>query len=189
MRKKAAKAFRLDFAEIDGRHQQVFNTYEEGKLTLDDYLSEVVFYEPRPFTSEEFKTFMFAQSQPFPDVLDLQYGAALFGRPHPPPSPRRVGIGSGPSPRRRGRWEGSLAGRVFMLPAIVRRLQALQPQSRRDQQRGTGACDLSDPALQPGGIDRPVRRLVIRSPAQARSRHLSTRSGRCPVAGRTDHLH
>jgi putative hydrolase of the HAD superfamily len=30
-----------------------------------------VFYEPRSFTREEYKAFAFAQSQPYPDMLDL----------------------------------------------------------------------------------------------------------------------
>jgi putative hydrolase of the HAD superfamily len=32
------------------RHHLTFDTYEEGKLTLDEYLGRVVFYRKRPFT-------------------------------------------------------------------------------------------------------------------------------------------
>ena len=70
-RRKAADTFKLDYAEMDERHHLSFNTYEDGKLTLDQYLDQVVFYEPRPFTRQQFREFMFAQSQPFPEMLQL----------------------------------------------------------------------------------------------------------------------
>jgi putative hydrolase of the HAD superfamily len=71
IRKRAADKFGVDFAEMDERHHLTFDTYEEGKLSLDDYLSRVVFYQPRAFSMDEFKDFMFAQSVAFPDMIDL----------------------------------------------------------------------------------------------------------------------
>lgn len=68
-RKRAAEHFRIDLHEMDERHHLTFDTYEEGKLSLREYLDRVVFYEQRPFSMEEFKTFMFAQSQPFPEMI------------------------------------------------------------------------------------------------------------------------
>src|SRR5262249_19110301 len=70
-RKLAAKQFNLDLAEMDSRHRMTFDTYEIGKSTLDTYLERVVFYEPRSFSVDDFKAFMFAQSQPYPEMLDL----------------------------------------------------------------------------------------------------------------------
>jgi putative hydrolase of the HAD superfamily len=70
-RRLAAAQFRLDPADLDERHHFVFDTYEEGKSTLDEYLSHVVFYEPRPFTREEFKAFMFAQSKRLPGMIEF----------------------------------------------------------------------------------------------------------------------
>ncbi|MGZ3535999.1 MAG: HAD family phosphatase, partial [Thermodesulfobacteriota bacterium] len=66
MRKLAAEAFGLDGNEVDDRHHLTFDTYELGKLTLDEYLGRMVFYKERRFSKEEFKEFMFAQSRPFP---------------------------------------------------------------------------------------------------------------------------
>ena len=74
MRKRAAETFKLDYAEMDERHHLTFDTYEEGKLSLDEYLNRVVFYKDRSFSSEEFKTFMFAQSQPYPQMVELVRG-------------------------------------------------------------------------------------------------------------------
>ena len=70
-RKRAAEQFHLDLAEMDQRHHLTFDTYEIGKLSLDVYLDRIVFYEPRSFSRDDFKTFVFAQSQPFPEMLEL----------------------------------------------------------------------------------------------------------------------
>jgi putative hydrolase of the HAD superfamily len=74
MRKEAAEKFGLDFQEMDERHHLTFDTYEEGKLELAEYLKRVVFYNDRPFSPEEFKAFMFAQSEPKPEMIDLVRG-------------------------------------------------------------------------------------------------------------------
>ncbi len=70
-RKLAAKVFHLDLSEMEERHHIVFDTYEEGKLTLDEYLAWVVFYKKRPFTRTKFRKFMFAQSKPYPKMIEL----------------------------------------------------------------------------------------------------------------------
>lgn len=70
-RVRAADKFELNQEEVDERHHLTFDTYEEGKLSLDEYLNRVVFYEKRPFSREEFKSFMFAQSQPFPEMIEF----------------------------------------------------------------------------------------------------------------------
>ena len=67
----AAERFELDYEEIEERHHLTFDTYEEGKLTLDEYLKRVVFYEKRPFSADEFKEFMFSVSRAFPDMIQM----------------------------------------------------------------------------------------------------------------------
>jgi len=67
----AAQHFNLDRKEMDERHHLTFDTYEAGKLTLDQYLNRVVFYEKRSFSEQEFREFMFGQSKAFPDMIDL----------------------------------------------------------------------------------------------------------------------
>jgi putative hydrolase of the HAD superfamily len=71
MRQKAAQTFNLDYKEMNERHHLTFDTYEEGKLSLYEYLKRVIFYEERPFSLEEFKAFMFEQSQPYQEMMDL----------------------------------------------------------------------------------------------------------------------
>ena len=74
IRKRASDTFSLDFDEMNERHHLTFDAYEEGKLSLDEYLNRVVFYQERPFSREEFKAFMYAQSQPFQEMIDLMCG-------------------------------------------------------------------------------------------------------------------
>src|SRR5215468_2638984 len=70
-RKLAAEAFALDLPELEERHHLTFDTYEAGKLTLNEYLNRVVFYKDRSYTREQFRDFMFAQSAPFPDMINM----------------------------------------------------------------------------------------------------------------------
>jgi putative hydrolase of the HAD superfamily len=70
-RKLATKKFGLDLDEMEDRHHLTFDTYEEGKLTLDEYLSRVVFYQKRSFSRAQFRNFMFAQSKPFPEMIEM----------------------------------------------------------------------------------------------------------------------
>ena len=70
-RKRAAAHFKLEWAEMEDRHHLTFDTYEEGKLTLEDYLGRVIFYQKRPFTRAQFRRFMFAQSKPYSEMIKL----------------------------------------------------------------------------------------------------------------------
>jgi len=70
-RKRAATKFDLDFLEMEDRHHLVFAIYEEGKLTLEEYLDRTVFFEKRPFTLDQFREFMFAQSKADREMLEL----------------------------------------------------------------------------------------------------------------------
>ncbi|MGB3940301.1 MAG: HAD-IA family hydrolase [Candidatus Manganitrophaceae bacterium] len=70
-RKRAATTFKLEWAEMEDRHDLTFNTYEEGKLMLEEYLDRAVFYKKRPFTRAQFRRFMFTQSKPYPEMIAL----------------------------------------------------------------------------------------------------------------------
>lgn len=70
-RKKAVRKFRLDPDELNERHHLTFDTFEEGKISFNEYLKRTVFYEKRNFTMREFKNFMYSQSQPYNDMIDL----------------------------------------------------------------------------------------------------------------------
>lgn len=68
-RQEAARIFNLNYEEMEVLHNFIFNVYEIGKITLDDYLETVVFNHPRTFTKQDFKDFIYAQSVALPDFL------------------------------------------------------------------------------------------------------------------------
>lgn len=70
-RKRAASNFNLDLVEMEDRHHLNYSTYEEGKITLEDYLNRVIFYQKRSFTRTQFQSFMLAQSKPYPEMIEL----------------------------------------------------------------------------------------------------------------------
>lgn len=70
-RELAATVFKLDLAEINDRHQLTVETYELGELTLDEYLHRTIFYEERIFSRAEFREFMYKQSLPHPQMIEL----------------------------------------------------------------------------------------------------------------------
>ncbi len=72
--KLASKTFNLDFEEMENRHKEALDTYELGKLTLKEYLKRLVFYKKRPFTQTQFLNFMYAQSKPYPEMIELVRG-------------------------------------------------------------------------------------------------------------------
>jgi putative hydrolase of the HAD superfamily len=69
-RRSAADIFNLDFDEMDERHHVIQTTYEEGKITLSEYLKRVVFYRKRSFTISQFRDFMFSQSTPNIEMIE-----------------------------------------------------------------------------------------------------------------------
>jgi len=73
-RKKAIEVFNLDPVETEERHHLTFDTYEVGKISLDEYLERVVFYTERNFSVSDFRGFMFEQSQPYPEMISLMQG-------------------------------------------------------------------------------------------------------------------
>jgi putative hydrolase of the HAD superfamily len=68
--------FRLDKVEFESRHKELANRFEEGKLSLEYYLEQTVFYEPRSFGLEDFKRFMFSLSKPKSEILEIARGLA-----------------------------------------------------------------------------------------------------------------
>lgn len=67
----AIQKFQLDKSDFETRHKTVLVPFEEGSLSLDEYLEETVFYRPRPFTPDEFKQFMFSLSRPKPETIEI----------------------------------------------------------------------------------------------------------------------
>jgi putative hydrolase of the HAD superfamily len=70
-RRAAAVQFGLDWDDFSDRHEKVAHLIETNRLTLEHYLDRVIFYRPRSFSRDEFRAFVFAQSQPKPESLEI----------------------------------------------------------------------------------------------------------------------
>lgn len=70
-RAAAADRFKLDPHEFEERHRLAFPPYEEGRLSLEEYLGLTVFYRRRNFSASSFRAFIFAQSKALPGALDF----------------------------------------------------------------------------------------------------------------------
>ena len=70
-RKAAVDKFNLDPADFQVRHEEMVGPLEEGMISLDEYLDVVIFCRQRSFTQDEFKSFVFAQSQPYSETIEI----------------------------------------------------------------------------------------------------------------------
>ena len=70
-RARAVERFGLQKDEFESRHKETVADFERGILTLDQYVERTVFYQPRKFSRDEFKSFMLSLSKPKPGVLEL----------------------------------------------------------------------------------------------------------------------
>ncbi|HQW83697.1 MAG TPA: HAD hydrolase-like protein [Ferruginibacter sp.] len=68
-RKLAAEKFNLDLNELNESHHLIFNDYETGKLTLDEYLNRLNFHNKIFFPKAAFKEFIFKQSKPYNNTI------------------------------------------------------------------------------------------------------------------------
>jgi putative hydrolase of the HAD superfamily len=56
---------------MEARHTLVFEVFEQGKISLDEYLTLVVFYKKQSFSRNQFRNYVFAQSKPYPEMIEL----------------------------------------------------------------------------------------------------------------------
>jgi putative hydrolase of the HAD superfamily len=68
-RMEAVDKFGLDNIRFQKDHSVAFPLFENGKLTLGQYLDAVVFDVPRSFSKEEFIAFMYSKSVQLPEFL------------------------------------------------------------------------------------------------------------------------
>jgi len=73
-RASAIKKFNLEEEEVQERHHLTFDTYESGKISLDQYLDRIVFFKERTFSRDDFKKIMFSNSKPYPEMINYING-------------------------------------------------------------------------------------------------------------------
>ena len=79
-RKEASQLFGLDHEQYTRLHDENVAAFEEGLMTIDQYLDRTVFVRPRNFTPEDFKRFMYTRSEPFPESLAVVRALAQSGQ-------------------------------------------------------------------------------------------------------------
>jgi putative hydrolase of the HAD superfamily len=79
-RREAANAFQLDWEEFQDRHDLSFPAFDNGHISLDEYLDRTLFHRARSFTREEFAAFMFAQSKEYPESRAVLHSAVRSGK-------------------------------------------------------------------------------------------------------------
>jgi len=79
-RAEAARSFHFDLTEFERRHAKLMDPMERGQISLDDYLKETLFYEPRPFQPREVRAFIESCSTPRADVIEIARKVAATGR-------------------------------------------------------------------------------------------------------------
>lgn len=75
-RRRALDHFALDESDFQYRHEETVGTLESGRLSLDEYLDITVFGVQRHFTKNEFRDYMKAQSEPFPESIAVARAVA-----------------------------------------------------------------------------------------------------------------
>ncbi len=71
LRRKVAARFGIDLDEIEPRHHLIFDSYERGHFSFEEYLRYVFFASPRSCTLEEIRDFTYDQSVAWPENIEF----------------------------------------------------------------------------------------------------------------------
>lgn len=75
-RKLAVEKFGLDEEEFASRHEAMAGPLDEGAVTLSEYVKFAVFNKPRSFSEKDFIDFMYAQSMPYQETIEIARAVA-----------------------------------------------------------------------------------------------------------------
>jgi len=71
LRSSLCAKFGLESDEIERRHHLVFDSFERGFLSFEEYLARVIFFCQREFTLEEARNFALEASTPWPENINF----------------------------------------------------------------------------------------------------------------------
>jgi putative hydrolase of the HAD superfamily len=71
LRTKVVAHFNLDAEQVEKRHLLMFDSYERGFLTFDEYLEYVFFNQPRPFELADLRDLILDGSVLWPENIEL----------------------------------------------------------------------------------------------------------------------
>jgi putative hydrolase of the HAD superfamily len=70
-RERAIQKFDLNPEDFEWRHKEVVSDWEEGRITVDEYLDIAIFHTRRSFSRAEFVEFMYSQSVPDEATIEI----------------------------------------------------------------------------------------------------------------------
>ncbi|HEX2722954.1 MAG TPA: HAD family phosphatase [Gemmatimonadaceae bacterium] len=70
-RRAAVEHFGLDAEDFQLRHEEMVGPLEEGQVSIDEYLAVTIFCRPRSFAIDSFRDFIFAQSRPYQETIQI----------------------------------------------------------------------------------------------------------------------
>jgi putative hydrolase of the HAD superfamily len=80
LRQATSVKFGFDLEESTRRHELVFDLFERGHLSFDDYLHWTIFYEQRPFSLEQVKSFILNAAKPHTHMIEyVKHLKSLYG--------------------------------------------------------------------------------------------------------------
>jgi putative hydrolase of the HAD superfamily len=71
VRQKIAAHFKVELDAIESRHHLMFDSYERGHMSFEDYLRYVFFDVPRHFTLEELRNYSYRESVAWPENINF----------------------------------------------------------------------------------------------------------------------
>jgi putative hydrolase of the HAD superfamily len=71
LRRRVASQFHIDLEEIEPRHHLMFDSYERGYMSFEEYLRYVFFGSAREFTIEQVRKFTYDQSIAWPENIEF----------------------------------------------------------------------------------------------------------------------
>lgn len=69
LRRSICSHFDIAFEDIEGRHHLMFDSYERGYMSFQQYLHYVFFGKSRPFELEQVRDYAFSQSVAWPENI------------------------------------------------------------------------------------------------------------------------
>ena len=70
-RREGADYFKLNFDEVEQKHNKIFPDFEKGNVSLSKYVNEVIFYKRRNFNPEDFIDFIRSRTKSYKSTLQI----------------------------------------------------------------------------------------------------------------------
>lgn len=69
LRREVASHFSIDPEELQQRHEMIFDDFECGRCSFDEYLHHVIFFKERSFSMQQLKEYVYAGFKPYPEAI------------------------------------------------------------------------------------------------------------------------